>query len=57
MYLLQLFILDEGDVDVEVAEVVASEIFAQHGSLLAKGLALSSPPTIQQALDGVLPYK
>ncbi|XP_056648043.1 E3 ubiquitin-protein ligase MYCBP2 isoform X1 [Diorhabda sublineata] len=47
---------DEADVDIEAAENVAMEIFSRHGPLLSKGLALTSPPTVQQALDGLLPY-
>ncbi|XP_060534839.1 E3 ubiquitin-protein ligase MYCBP2 isoform X2 [Cylas formicarius] len=47
---------EEGEIDVETAEVVAGQIFSDHNSLLSKGLALSSPPTVSQALDGMLPY-
>ncbi|CAH1132864.1 unnamed protein product [Ceutorhynchus assimilis] len=47
---------DEGDADMESAESVATQIFSDHSSLLSKGLALSSPPTVTQALDGMLPY-
>lgn len=32
-------------------------MFSYHGPLLSKGLALSSVPTVQQALDGILPYR
>ena len=39
-----------------MAEAVASQTLTVHGSLLSKGLALSSPPTVHQALDGMLPY-
>ncbi|KAK9703659.1 PHR domain [Popillia japonica] len=45
------------DEDVEVAEFVAAQTLAAHGQLLSKGLALSSPPTVTQALDGTLPYR
>ncbi|KAG5884565.1 hypothetical protein JTB14_006591 [Gonioctena quinquepunctata] len=48
---------DEEDVDMEMAENIASDIFTRHGPLLSKGLALSSPPTVHQALDGMLPYR
>ncbi|KAJ8916891.1 hypothetical protein NQ315_013359 [Exocentrus adspersus] len=46
----------ENHIDIETAEIIASEIWSQHSSLLAKGLALNSPPSVQQALDGTLPY-
>ncbi|KAK9891452.1 hypothetical protein WA026_014685 [Henosepilachna vigintioctopunctata] len=48
---------DEAHLDIEMAEVVASETFAMHSQLLSKGLALSNPPTVNQALDGMLPYR
>ncbi|XP_074033015.1 MYC binding protein highwire isoform X2 [Leptinotarsa decemlineata] len=47
---------DEADIDMEMAENIASDIFSRHSPLLSKGLALSSPPTVHQALDGMLPY-
>lgn len=40
-----------------MAEIIASQTFATHGTLLSKGLALNSPPTVNQALDGMLPYR
>lgn len=40
-----------------MAEGVAAQTLSAHGSLLSKGLALSSPPSIHQALDGMLPYR
>ncbi|KAJ8975749.1 hypothetical protein NQ317_015371, partial [Molorchus minor] len=49
--------VNDEDVDMDMAETVALEVFMQHGSLLSKGLALSSPPTVHQALDGMLPYR
>lgn len=48
---------DEGDMDMDAAESVAAQIFSEHSSLLSKGLALSSPPSVTQALDGTLPYR
>nr|CAH7734761.1 unnamed protein product [Callosobruchus chinensis] len=48
---------DDGDLDIDTAENIASEIYMRHSSLLSKGLALSSPPTVHQALDGMLPYR
>lgn len=53
-YLVRL--LDEGELDVEMAELVASQTFMCHSALLSKGLALNCPPTVNQALDGLLPY-
>ncbi|CAG9818959.1 unnamed protein product [Phaedon cochleariae] len=53
----ELSFLDEADIDTEMAENTASDIFMRHGPLLSKGLALSSPPTVHQALDGMLPYR
>ncbi|KAB0796834.1 hypothetical protein PPYR_10895 [Photinus pyralis] len=47
---------DGSDLDVEIAELVAAHALNSHGSLLGKGLALSSPPSVNQALDGTLPY-
>lgn len=40
-----------------MAEMVASMTFAMHAQLLSKGLALNNPPTVGQALDGMLPYR
>nr|XP_022909947.1 E3 ubiquitin-protein ligase MYCBP2 isoform X2 [Onthophagus taurus] len=40
----------------EAAEIAAQRTLTKHGALLSKGLALSSPPTVLQALDGTLPY-
>lgn len=48
---------EEAEGDIEIAEIVAQQTLAAHGSLLSKGLALSSPPTVSQALDGVLPFR
>ncbi|XP_044762914.1 E3 ubiquitin-protein ligase MYCBP2 [Coccinella septempunctata] len=47
---------DEAEIDIEMAEMVASVTFAMHAQLLSKGLALNNPPTVNQALDGMLPY-
>lgn len=49
--------LDEEGIDLDSAEYVASDIFSCHGHLLSKGLALNSFPTVQQALDGILPNR
>lgn len=48
---------EEAEGDVEIAEIVAQQTLAAHGSLLSKGLALSNPPSVTQALDGVLPFR
>lgn len=40
-----------------MAELIAAQTMAIHGQLLSKGLALSSPPTVHQALDDVLPLR
>lgn len=54
---INCFHQDNPEVDVESAESIASEIFSHHGRLLSKGLSLSTIPTVQQALDGILPYR
>lgn len=54
---LALDFADEGDIDSDAAEHVAADIYEHHGALLSKGLALSSPPTVHQALDGMLLYR
>lgn len=58
LYYIFIFVGEEvEEEDIEVAEVVAAQTLAMHGQLLSKGLALSSPPTVTQALDGTLPYR
>ncbi|RZF32322.1 hypothetical protein LSTR_LSTR001786 [Laodelphax striatellus] len=47
----------EFEEDMENVEDIARQIFAKHSSLLSKGFALASPPTVSQALDGVLPFR
>uniref|UniRef100_A0A0K2UH48 RCR-type E3 ubiquitin transferase n=1 Tax=Lepeophtheirus salmonis TaxID=72036 RepID=A0A0K2UH48_LEPSM len=42
--------------DMELVDESAGESYEMHYSLLSKGLALSHPPTINEALDGVIPY-
>uniref|UniRef100_A0A8D8RF51 RCR-type E3 ubiquitin transferase n=1 Tax=Cacopsylla melanoneura TaxID=428564 RepID=A0A8D8RF51_9HEMI len=37
-------------------EDLMENVYSKHSQLLSKGFALSSIPTIHQALDGVLPY-
>ncbi|CAB4068655.1 MYCBP2 [Lepeophtheirus salmonis] len=45
-----------GGKDMELVDESAGESYEMHYSLLSKGLALSHPPTINEALDGVIPY-
>ncbi|XP_035719406.1 E3 ubiquitin-protein ligase MYCBP2-like isoform X2 [Vespa mandarinia] len=42
--------------DFETMQETAKRIFSVHSILLGRGFALSSPPTVSQALDGVLPF-
>ena len=43
--------------DMDIIEESASEAFEMHSSLLSKGFALEGPPNVQQALDGVIPFR
>lgn len=54
---LVFFTVDELDEDIDTAEELAQQVYSKHSTLLSKGFALASPPTINQALDGVLPYR
>ncbi len=54
---LNTFVIDEMDEDLELVEEQAHQVYAAHSALLGKGFALASPPTINQALDGVLPFR
>ncbi|KAJ8666974.1 hypothetical protein QAD02_008636, partial [Eretmocerus hayati] len=47
---------EEVEEDPELAQDVAKRIFMLHSTLLGRGFALSAPPTVNQALDGVLPF-
>ncbi|XP_073976386.1 MYC binding protein highwire isoform X3 [Rhodnius prolixus] len=47
---------DELEEDMEIVEELAQQVYSKHSSLLGKGFALANPLTINQALDGVLPY-
>jgi hypothetical protein len=49
--------VEEVDEDIEAVEEVAHQVFQQNSVLLGKGFALASPPTISQALQGVLPFR
>lgn len=47
-----------GDVtDVESVEAITRLIYEQHSSLLGRGIALSRLPTVQEALEGNLPFR
>ncbi|XP_046683725.1 E3 ubiquitin-protein ligase MYCBP2 isoform X4 [Homalodisca vitripennis] len=48
--------VDEIDEEVEAVEEIAQQVYTKHASLLGKGFALASAPTINQALEGVLPF-
>uniref|UniRef100_A0A1B6EGK8 PHR domain-containing protein n=1 Tax=Clastoptera arizonana TaxID=38151 RepID=A0A1B6EGK8_9HEMI len=53
---LPISAVEELDDDSDAAEEIAQQVYSKHSNLLSKGFALASPPTITQALDGVLPY-
>ncbi|GAB6023050.1 hypothetical protein CHUAL_007142 [Chamberlinius hualienensis] len=48
--------VEEVEDDLELVDDIANQIYKAHSSLFSKGIAVGSPPTVQQALDGVLPY-
>ncbi|CAL1686165.1 unnamed protein product [Lasius platythorax] len=48
---------EEVEEDLESMQETAKRIFSVHSALLGRGFALASPPTVSQALDGVLPYR
>lgn len=41
----------------EDVDEVAEQVYNKHASLLKRGFALASTPTISQALEGVLPFR
>lgn len=45
------------DEDLDLVEEQAHQVYNAHSTLLGKGFALASAPTINQALDGVLPFR
>ncbi|XP_076065953.1 MYC binding protein highwire isoform X3 [Oratosquilla oratoria] len=47
---------EELEEDTEMAEELSLQVYKAHSGLLSKGFALSHPPTIHQALDGVIPF-
>ncbi|XP_070552183.1 E3 ubiquitin-protein ligase MYCBP2-like isoform X2 [Ptychodera flava] len=46
---------EEAEEDIDALEETSQQIFSNHSSLLSKGFAMNSPPTVHQALDGNLP--
>ena len=42
--------------DMEIAEESAAESYEMHSALLSKGFALQRPPSVHEALDGVIPF-
>lgn len=48
---------EEVEEDLELMQETAKRIFSVHSTLLGRGFALASPPTVFQALDGVLPFR
>ena len=48
---------EEVEEDLELMQETAKRIFSAHSTLLGRGFALASPPTVLQALDGVLPFR
>lgn len=57
MLILVYSTVEELDEDVEAVEEIAQQVYTKHSSLLSKGFALASAPTISQALEGVLPFR
>ncbi|KAK9309341.1 hypothetical protein QLX08_000965 [Tetragonisca angustula] len=48
---------EEVEEDLELMQETAKRIFSVHSTLLGRGFALASPPTVSQALDGILPFR
>ncbi|XP_052283534.1 E3 ubiquitin-protein ligase MYCBP2-like isoform X2 [Dreissena polymorpha] len=48
--------MEELDDDLDIVEEAANMVYTTHSHLLGKGFALSRPPTINQALEGNLPF-
>lgn len=42
--------------DCEIAEESAAESYEMHSALLSKGLALERPPSVHEALEGIIPF-
>lgn len=54
---LNVISVEEMEEDIDTVEEVAQQVYSKHSSLLSKGFALASAPTINQALEGVLPFR
>ncbi|GLH12984.1 Probable E3 ubiquitin-protein ligase HERC2 [Gryllus bimaculatus] len=48
--------VEELEEDSELVEELAQQVYGAHQQLLGKGFALATAPTINQALDGILPF-
>ena len=48
---------EDFDDEIEGAEEAGMAVVKNHPALLSKGFALSHPPTIHHALDGVIPFR
>ncbi|XP_064481849.1 E3 ubiquitin-protein ligase MYCBP2-like [Ornithodoros turicata] len=46
----------EVEEDLDLVDYLAHQVFDSHSMLLSRGFALAHPPTIQQALEGMLPF-
>lgn len=57
MSAIYVFPAEEVEEDLDSMQETAKRIFSMHSALLGRGFALASPPTVSQALDGVLPYR
>ncbi|XP_034942184.1 E3 ubiquitin-protein ligase MYCBP2-like [Chelonus insularis] len=49
--------MEEVEDNVKLAQETSRKIFSIHSSLLSRGFALAAPPTVTQALDGVIPFR
>ena len=47
---------DLNDDDMDLIEESSAESYEMHSPLLSKGFALDHAPTVQQALDGAVPF-
>lgn len=51
------FLGEDSREDIKAVEESAMRIYCEHSIVLNKGFALPRPPTIQEALDGIIPYR
>jgi hypothetical protein len=49
--------VEEMDEDMDMVEELAQHVYKSHSALLSKGFALANPPSITQALEGILPFR